>query len=260
VGSSNHHRVAILNVPVDAFTEREIERWIAVEITGNGPARHIVTYNPEYAIAARRDPAFQEALRRAELVTADGVGITLAAKLHRRATPLERITGVRLLGLLAATGEPLFLLGAAPGVAEQASAKLRAAHPEANIAGWWWDGTPNEADDAEAIRRIAESGARIVAVAYGAPGQIHWIERNRRALSEHGVRIAIGIGGALDYWAGTATLPPAFVRRLGVEWLYRLIREPWRWRRQLVLPWFALLAGWEALRTWLPGGDRNRVS
>ncbi len=249
-------QISILNVPVDTRSEAEIERWIADLLMSDASTQHIVTYNPEYAIMARRDPAFLAALQAADLVTADGVGISLAARLHRHAPPVERITGVRLLGLLAATGAPIFLLGASPGVAEQAAEKLRATHPNAQIAGWWWEGTPNERDDAEAIRRIADSGATVVAVAYGAPGQIHWVERNRAALSELGVQIVIGVGGALDYWAGTAQLPPAPVRKLGLEWLYRLIREPWRWRRQLALPHFALLAGWEGLLTWLPGKQR----
>jgi N-acetylglucosaminyldiphosphoundecaprenol N-acetyl-beta-D-mannosaminyltransferase len=259
VGSSNSRHVShvsILDVPVNASSESQVERWIEAQQAAIGPARHIVTYNPEYAIAARRDPAFLAALHSADLVTADGVGITLAAKLHRHAPPIELVTGVRLLGMLADTGEPLFLLGAAPGVAEQAAGKLHEAHPGARIAGWWWEGSPAEQDDAEAIRRIAGSGATIVAVAYGAPGQIHWIERNRAALGRYGVRIVIGIGGALDYWAGTAHLPPALIRTLGLEWLYRLFREPWRWRRQLALPQFALFAAIEAAGTWLPGRKR----
>jgi N-acetylglucosaminyldiphosphoundecaprenol N-acetyl-beta-D-mannosaminyltransferase len=243
-------------VPVDIRSEPEIGHWIEQQLATAETARHIVNFNPEYAIAARRDPAFLAALQSADLVTADGVGITLAARLQRHAPPVERITGVRLLGMLAATGEPLYLLGAGPGVAEQAAAKLQAASPGARIAGWWSEGTPNDKDDAEAIRRIAGSGARIVAVAYGAPGQIHWIERNRPALARSGVKIVIGIGGALDYWAGTVQMPPALIRRLGIEWLYRLLREPWRWRRQLALPQFALLAGRDAARTWLPGRNR----
>jgi len=255
-GNQTFPRIPILNVPVDSISEAAVRGWIDEHLSSGGATRHIVTYNPEYAIAARRDPAFLSALQAADLVAADGVGITLAARLHRNAPPIERITGVRLLGLLAETGVPLFLLGASPGVAEQAAAKLREQFPNASIAGWWAGGTPAEADDAEAIRRIADSGAVIVAVAYGAPGQIHWIERNRPALAEHGVNIVIGVGGALDYWSGTTQLPPALIRKLGLEWLYRLVREPWRWRRQLALPRFALLAGGDAVRSWLPGRDR----
>ena len=97
------------------------------------------------------------------------------------------------------------------------------------------------ADDAESIARIREREANVVLVGYGAPAQVVWIRRNRDALAEAGVRIAIGVGGALDYLAGTAPRAPELARRLGLEWAYRLAREPWRWRRQLALPMFAYL-------------------
>jgi N-acetylglucosaminyldiphosphoundecaprenol N-acetyl-beta-D-mannosaminyltransferase len=96
------------------------------------------------------------------------------------------------------------------------------------------------ADDAATLSRIRGSGAKAVAVAYGAVGQVTWIARNRAALGEAGVRIAVGVGGAFDFLAGTAPRAPELLRRVGLEWLYRLVREPWRWRRQLVLPVFAL--------------------
>jgi N-acetylglucosaminyldiphosphoundecaprenol N-acetyl-beta-D-mannosaminyltransferase len=246
----------ILGVPVDQVDEESAARWIDDQLSYSDRCRHVVTYNPEYAIAARRDPAFMAALRNADLITADGIGISLAAQLRRGALALSRLTGVELIRLLAEASArndaSIFLLGADPEVAPKAAARLEETVPGARFAGWWWEGTPKPADDSEAIRRIAESGARIVAVAYGAPGQVFWIERNREALTEAGVRIAIGVGGALDYWAGTARLAPPLVRRFGLEWLYRLVREPWRWRRQLVLPVFALLAGAEAAKSWLP--------
>jgi len=172
------------------------------------------------------------------------------------------VTGVEIVRLLAAsserTGVSIFLLGADPGVAPKAAARLQEIASGAHFAGWWWEGTPQLIDDDEAIERIAASGARIVAVAYGAPGQVLWIERNRVALSQVGVRIVIGVGGALDYWAGSAKLAPPLIRKLGFEWLYRLILEPWRWRRQLVLPIFAIYAVIEAAKTWLPGQQSSR--
>jgi N-acetylglucosaminyldiphosphoundecaprenol N-acetyl-beta-D-mannosaminyltransferase len=161
------------------------------------------------------------------------------------------MTGVDLVEQLAMlSGEliaPLFLLGAGPGVGAAAAANLRARHPAAVIVGAWGGGTPGPADDAESVERIEKSGARAVAVAYGAPGQITWIARNLPALEHAGVRLAIGVGGALDYHAGIVTRPPALIRRLGLEWAMRLAREPRRWRRQLVLPWFAVLVASEAI-------------
>jgi N-acetylglucosaminyldiphosphoundecaprenol N-acetyl-beta-D-mannosaminyltransferase len=257
VGSTSFPTVTVLGIPVDRVDEHSVTSWLNDQLVQTKECRHIVTYNPEYAMAARRDPAFMQAISTADLITADGIGISIAARLHRGEAPLPRVTGVEIVRLLAETSErtgaPIFLLGADPGVAPLAAERLQEIAPGANFAGWWWEGTPRPVDDAEAIDRIMASGARIVAVAYGAPGQVIWIERNRIALSQAGVRIVIGVGGALDYWAGSAKLAPPLIRKLGFEWLYRLILEPWRWRRQLVLPIFAFHAVIEAVNTWLPG-------
>jgi N-acetylglucosaminyldiphosphoundecaprenol N-acetyl-beta-D-mannosaminyltransferase len=262
VGSTSFPTVTVLGVPVDRIDESSVACWLDDQLVHAHVCRHIVTYNPEYAIAARRNPAFMQAIRSADLVAADGIGISLAARLRRGDATLPRVTGVEIVRLLAAaserTGAPIFLLGADPGVAPAAAARLQERAPGAQFGGWWWAGTPKPQDDAEAIERISASGARIVAVAYGAPGQVLWIERNRSELGRAGVRIVIGVGGALDYWAGTAKLAPPLVRKLGFEWLYRLMLEPWRWRRQLVLPVFALHATIEAAKTWLPGQQSSR--
>jgi N-acetylglucosaminyldiphosphoundecaprenol N-acetyl-beta-D-mannosaminyltransferase len=251
VGSTS---TVILGVPVDAIASPALQDRLREMLAGNR-AQHIVTYNPEYAMAARRDPAFRRALQGADLVTADGVGIVVAARTHRATPPLTRLTGVELLQHLAAvsasTGSGLFLLGAGPGVAERTAAALRLAEPGVHISGWWSESSPDPRHDAETIARIHESGAAMLAVAYGAPGQIHWIARNLDALGSASVRIVVGVGGAFDYWAGEAIRPPAVIQKLGLEWLFRLIREPWRWRRQLVLPGFALLATIEGARSWI---------
>ncbi|GIW04942.1 MAG: hypothetical protein KatS3mg059_1562 [Thermomicrobiales bacterium] len=164
---------------------------------------------------------------------------------------MERVTGVDLLEWLveesAVTNAPLFLLGAGPGVAARAAAKLAERYPGARVAGWWSEGTPEPVDDAASLEHIAASGARSVAVAYGAPGQVLWIARNQAALGELGVRVAVGVGGALDFVAGVTPRAPKWMRAAGLEWLFRLLRQPWRWRRQLVLPVFALAV----LREWL---------
>src|SRR6185503_11284770 len=117
------------------------------------------------------------------------------------------------------------------GAAEETARRLTIRFPLARIAGSWSGGTPGEKDDQQSIARIARSGARAVAVAYGAPAQTAWIERNRAALEDAGVRIAIGVGGSLDYLAGYARRAPEWAQRLGLEWLFRLIAEPWRLRR-----------------------------
>jgi N-acetylglucosaminyldiphosphoundecaprenol N-acetyl-beta-D-mannosaminyltransferase len=186
---------------------------------------------------------FHAAIRRADLVTADGVGVTVAARLIHGAA-IKRVTGVSLLEDLAAksglANAPLFLLGAGEGVADAALARLAERHPDLLSAGTWSEGTAAPIHDAQTFDRIAAGNARIVAVAYGAPGQVLWIDRNLPRLADVGVRVAIGVGGALDYISGTVEQPPRLVRRFGLEWLFRLVREPRRWQRQMVLPVFAV--------------------
>jgi N-acetylglucosaminyldiphosphoundecaprenol N-acetyl-beta-D-mannosaminyltransferase len=132
----------------------------------------------------------------------------------------------------------VFLLGAAPGVAEQAAATLVRQVPSLRVAGTY-AGSPAPAED-EAIReRIQAAGARVVLVAYGMPAQERWIARNLPLMPS--VRTAIGVGGVFDQLAGRVRLPPRVVHAIGLEWLWRLTFEPRRWRRQRVLPVFAAL-------------------
>ena len=207
----------------------------------------IVTLNPEQIMAARRSPQVAALFRRADLCTVDGIGLALALRL-RGIRNVQRITGVGLVAALAEQRVPLYLLGGAQGAAEQAARRLATRYPGSQIVGSWSGGRHASHDDRQTIARIALSGARAVAVAYGAPAQTEWIERNRADLEQAGVRIAVGVGGALDYYAGFARLAPGWIRRIGLEWLFRLVSEPRRLRRQLVLPGFAVLAVGDAIR------------
>jgi N-acetylglucosaminyldiphosphoundecaprenol N-acetyl-beta-D-mannosaminyltransferase len=209
-----------------------------------------VTLNPELVMRARRDAGLARIIRAARLVTADGVGVVWALRLAGGRIP-ERVTGVDLALALAeraaVEGYPIFLLGAGPGVAQAAARALIQRFPGLHVAGCW-DGSPQPRDDAEATERIGASGARLALVAYGAPAQEMWITRNLPALP--GV-VALGIGGALDMLAGRTPRAPSWMRAVGLEWLYRLARQPWRWRRMLALPQFALVAGRATAHVWL---------
>jgi N-acetylglucosaminyldiphosphoundecaprenol N-acetyl-beta-D-mannosaminyltransferase len=209
-------------------------------------------------MTARQDPSFAQSLTSAGIVTVDGAGLAIAMRLLYPDVDSERYTGVMLtpdmVQLSAETGAGLFLLGAGPGIADCAAEVMLSDEPQGRIVGTWADGSPRPADDAESIRRIRESGAGILLVAYGAPAQIHWIERNLSALQEVGVRVVAGVGGAFDYISGNVALPSPLIRKLGLEWLVRLLREPWRWRRQLVLPHFAALVLIEVTKSRLRGG------
>jgi N-acetylglucosaminyldiphosphoundecaprenol N-acetyl-beta-D-mannosaminyltransferase len=253
--------IDVLGFPVQGFSPQDVWRVIdhALSDRKGRSCLHVVTLNPEYVMAARKDPEFAAAIRRADLITADGVGVAMSTRIDRRSrSKVERVTGVEIVRHLAEQSRdvrvPLFLLGADPGVAADAAWKLDQELPGVTIAGWWSEGSAEPIDDREAISRIHACGARAVAVAYGARGQVMWIDRNRDELSAAGVRVAVGVGGAFDFIAGRVPRAPAFVQRIGLEWLYRLVREPWRWRRQLVLPQFALLV----LKDRFLGGRRER--
>lgn len=259
-------RLDILGVPLDRVDRQEAlsKLYHATQSTGNRLFT-VTTLNPEYVMAARTMPVLREAVERSDLIVCDGVGTQVGARvLHgQQACGISRLTGFEVTVLLAkwsAFGDSggLFLLG---GRDSRAAAKeLVSLAPEARIAGAWSGGSPAASMDAESIRRIRESGASVVLVAYGAPEQVLWIERNRQRLVDAGAKTAMGVGGVLDYLSGNAVLAPSLVRRAGLEWLYRLVREPWRIRRQSVLPVFALLVARDALRVRLGAAshDDNR--
>ncbi|MDZ4717170.1 MAG: WecB/TagA/CpsF family glycosyltransferase [Roseiflexaceae bacterium] len=235
--------LTILNVRIDDVTEDEAITQIAAFVEAGGP-HQVVTINPEFVIEASRNPAFAQVLAAADLATPDGFGLMLVARM--RGSPLrERVTGVALTKRIAAqaarNGWRIFLLGAAAGVAERAAQILQETNPGLIIAGCY-SGSPRPEEE-HAIRvLLAEAKADILLVAYGHPKQDLWIARNQPLLR---IPVAIGVGGTFDYLAGIAPLAPLWMRRIGIEWLYRLIRQPQRWRRIIdAVPLFL----WKALR------------
>jgi len=245
--------VDIVGIRLDVLSAGQARAWLrgALADPWDGHCRHVVTLNPEYVMSARIDSRFEQAIRCADLVTADGIGVVAAARLIHGAR-VTRVTGVELVEELAKlSGEenaPLFMLGAGSGVADDAIRRLQEHQPGMQTAGVWAAGTPAPEHDSPAIERIESGRARSVVVAYGAPGQVLWIDRNRDRLASSGVRLAVGVGGALDYLSGGIERPPEVVRKFGLEWLVRLAREPRRWRRQAVLPIFAVRVLIEAVR------------
>lgn len=231
--------IRILGIPVHDVVLAEALDWMAGWIT-EGESHQVATVNPEFVMAARRNRAFRAVLEQADLCLPDGVGITLAARYLGR--PLrERVAGVDLVEALAVRaaqeGWRLFLLGAAPGVAERAATVLLSRNPGLVICGVY-AGSPAQEEEGEIVRLVRAARAHVLLVAYGAPAQDVWLARN---LARTGAAVGIGVGGALDYLAGTTRRAAPLIRRLGFEWLHRLICQPWRWRRQLALPQFALL-------------------
>lgn len=225
-----------------------IAGWVQTGAASQPRVRHVVTVNPEFVMAARRDPAFAAVLRRTDLATADGVGIVLAARLLGQPVG-ARVTGVDLTLGLAAVQPALriFLLGAAEGVAAEAAEVLRRRTPGCSIVGTA-SGSPDAAAFPALAAQMQAAGAQVVLVAFGHPRQDLWIAQHQEALAAHGILVAVGVGGTFDFVSGRVPRAPRWVQRIGFEWLYRLLREPWRWRRQLALPQFALLILIERLR------------
>jgi len=221
-------RVSILGIPIDALTRAEAAGEI-FRMIGSGSGHHVMTPNPEMLVEARRNPLFRAVLQKSSLNVPDGSGLLWAARRQSSSLP-ERVAGVDLLKDICAVGSvpPVFLLGAAPGVAERAALRLRESNPGLRVAGTY-SGTASPEDDDQIVARINSSGAEILFVAYGAPKQDLWIDRNLPKMLA--VRVAMGVGGSFDFLAGTKKRAPAWMRRMALEWLYRLIREPSRLKR-----------------------------
>ena len=211
-----------------------------IEAFVDAGGRHLVaTVNPEFVMRAGDDREFARVLESAALCIADGSGIVWAAR-RQGCDIAAPVTGVDLIPLLAALcarrGFGLYLLGAAPGVADELARQLHENNPTLQVASYAGSADPS-ADD-ETVARIEAARPQVLLVAYGAPKQELWIDRLGDRLN--GVAVAIGVGGSFDYLTGRVPRAPMWMRRAGMEWLFRLARQPWRIRRMAVLPAYAL--------------------
>ncbi|MCX6044653.1 MAG: WecB/TagA/CpsF family glycosyltransferase [Chloroflexi bacterium] len=237
-------RVTILGVSIHAVdfqaTLAQIAAWIRPAESPSTICRQICTVNPEFIMDARRDPQFAAVLQRADLRVPDGIGVLWATRLLGR--PLqERVTGsdgiYRICERAAREQWRVYLLGAAPGVAEKTASILQKRYPGLQIVGVY-SGSPRAEDWPIIHHHLQLTQPEILFVAFGHPRQDFWIDAHRHELP---TKVAIGVGGAFDFVAGVTVRAPRWVQRLGLEWLHRLIHEPWRWRRMLKLPQFVAL-------------------
>ena len=233
-------QIDILGIPVSAVTYdqwmRLIGEWVREE---GGRLHHVCTVNPEMVMIAQGDFKFRIILQRADLTVPDGVGLLWAARHLGRPLP-ERVTGSDGVPWIAAEAARqdwrIFLLGAAPGVADRAADVLRERSPGVPIVGTF-AGSPAPDEEDAIVERVNASGADILFVAYGAPEQDKWIARNSPRLN---VKMAMGVGGSLDFVAGVIPRAPISMQRMGLEWLYRLYLQPSRIGRMMRLPRFVL--------------------
>lgn len=201
-----------------------------------GATTHVVTLNSEMVVKASRDALFREVLERADIIAPDGVGIAIAARILRRRR-IARLPGIELaegiLKLAERSGRPVFLLGAKEHILEAASSKLLEAYPRLRVAGkrhGYFQGK-----EEEVVSEIITSGAEILLVGTGSPGQECFIFRTRSRLP---CKLMVGIGGSYDVWAGLRRRASVFLQRLGMEWLHRTLVDYKRWPRLAFIPSF----------------------
>jgi len=236
--------IEILGIPFANITQNEALEKLVFFLSEK--SNHIiVTPNPEGVMQSRRNPAFADALRSADLSLADGMGIVLASYLiksrpsgvHKKLP--ERVRGVdttfSLFEHLSKKQQELtvYFLGGVPGVAEKAKKNMQNKFPYLKVIGFH-HGYFSEEEEKEIIAEINQLSPDILFVCTGMPRAEIWATKNK----EINTRLTLCVGGTLDIMAGTAKLAPSLMRKLGLEWLYRLIRQPSRAKRMLDLPRF----------------------
>lgn len=244
--------VTILGCRLDAI-DADAATEAVLRFAREGAGAQVVTLGTEMVVHAQHDARYRDVVNACALSLCDTVGLLAVAR-SRGAQLRERVTGVELIDHLCARaateGVSVFLFGAAPGIADRAAAELQRRHSGLRIAG-----TRNgyfAAGESSAIaREIRESGAGLLFAGMGFPRQEYWLAEH---LKETGCGAGIGVGGSFDVISGNVERAPERWRKLGLEWLYRLVKEPARWRRQLALPHFVLLVAGETLRSRLLKG------
>lgn len=236
--------VQILGVRVNSTPTSSVLRKIDQRIK-RGEKTFVVTPNPEFLVFGQQNPWFRKILNSATIAIPDGIGLVWASRLLAFKPLVTRISGTdlmeKLCALAAKNGWGVYLLGGAPGVALKSITALKNRYPGLN--GWAKSGpelnlspdtchlSPKQ-EIARVVRRINLRKPDFLFIAFGMGKQEKFIYDNWDKLN---VKLAMGVGGAFDYLSGQVPRAPKWVRNLGLEWLYRLLREPWRWRRQLAL-------------------------
>ncbi|CAM5797273.1 WecB/TagA/CpsF family glycosyltransferase [Brevibacillus borstelensis] len=228
----------VANILGVSFSTRGFDETVAhlVDRIREGKQTHVVTANPEIVMLAKENRSFLKLLDQAYVVP-DGIGIVYAAKWTGE--PIrERVAGVELLEALMAAADrekwKVYLLGASPEVNRLAAEKLSERFPGARVVGYR-DGYFQRDEEQRVVQDIAEKQPHLLFVAMGAPRQDEWIAAYRDQLQ---ATLAMGVGGSLDVIAGKVKRAPKLWQRLHLEWLYRLLAQPSRWRRQLAIPLF----------------------
>jgi N-acetylglucosaminyldiphosphoundecaprenol N-acetyl-beta-D-mannosaminyltransferase len=231
----NSNKVKILNMAFDSITKGKLLKDLVMKIEDKQKT-FVVTANPEIVMEADKDTAYASVVNSADYIIADGIGVVIASRILGNPLP-ERIAGYDLLLQLLREGNEknwsAYFLGAKREVIEKAVNNIKETYPYLNISGWhdgYFDwSSSNIADE------IAEKKPDLIFVALGFPRQEQWIAQNMNNFDKG---IFMGVGGSFDVIAGEVKRAPIIWQRMNLEWLYRLLKQPSRWRRMLVLPLF----------------------
>ena len=251
-------RLNILDIWVDNVDEQKALEQAATFLRATGGPKAIFASNPEKQFLVSKNPLLYQAYREAGLLLPDGIGMVLPARILHKAK-LQRVPGSEfifgLCGLASREGKGIFVYGSREEVNQNAIRKLKKRFPDLIVSGRQ-NGYIPDSEMPSLIRRINESKAAILFLALGSPKQEVWFAKYKHELKT--VRVCQGVGGTLDTIAGYVRRAPAAWCRLNLEWLYRLLREPQRIKRQKMLPVFAAMVFQEALRTrLLPKAERS---
>lgn len=228
---------SILNIKFDVVDEEEAMERLIGFLDEDSSVKEVYTPNPEIVMLAQQDKELFDILNNADLVLADGIGLIIASRL-KGLRLRHRVTGVdtmdKLLRYCAENQKSFFMFGGKSGTAETACENIREKYKDIEVSGHH-HGYFGEEDEIGIIDKINNSKPDILFVCLGAPKQEKWINKNKGKLN---CKLAMGVGGSVDVYAGVAKRAPEIFRKFGLEWLYRLLKEPWRFKRMLVLPKF----------------------
>lgn len=230
--------VPIYGIPVSKMTMQETVDYLTQAVQERQP-HQVVTANPIMVMAGLDDPNYMSMLRSADLVVPDGAGLVWAANYVGTPVP-ERVAGYDLMHELFKVGEKhrwkAYLVGASPEVIGEAARKLQLQYPLIQFVGVR-DGYFGPEEDAKVIEQIRLAEPDLLFVGRSADRQDPWIGKYREQLN---VPVMMGIGGSFDVVSGKIKRAPKLMQRMRLEWFYRLAKEPWRFKRMLALPKFAL--------------------
>lgn len=232
----------LLGIEIPNATKRKTLETLEDRLVKHNQFTHVVSINPENMVVAQDKPRFKEVLNQAQIKLIDGVGVSMAARAVGMQAG-ERLSGVDLMSDLIDRADSLrlrvALIGGYGDLAEKIAGRYQQAHPEAKFIGLQGLKNikkPEETEENRIKSVVADLRPHLVFVSFGSPAQELWIESQREIFKNS---VCVGVGGAFDFLSGQVPRAPRVLRTLGLEWLYRLWVEPWRWRRQLRLVRFA---------------------